>query len=155
MCLLSLQYPLGPKKSLRCRHFRVLRHCNTPIALIFPGTMIKQFARYLGAPIGKDLHEVLQSLYKREMHATGVHGKLLQVNEWSVYGLLRYVAVPRTHFLPTVMHPKLVNHYTDSFDAMTNERWNAITSISPQICGIRPFLCGGRFQQTKVVQGYQ
>ena len=70
--------PLDPPVLSPLQGVQTLQH---PLAPLFPGTSIKQFARYLGAPIGKDQNAVLQFLLKRKTHATGIHGKLSQLNE--------------------------------------------------------------------------
>ena len=89
-----------------------------------------QFVRYLGAPIGLDSGAVESFVQRWLDHATAIHGHLHPPNERSAYQLLRYVAVPRMTFLPSVMHPSLLRDYVDPFDKETETQWHRFTGLS-------------------------
>ena len=101
-----------------------------PMAVLFPGTAVGQFARYLGAPTGMDSGAVEAFVRRRLDHATSIHSHLHQLNDRSAYQLLRYVAVPRMTFLPSVMYPSLLSDYVDPFDTATDAQWRRITGLS-------------------------
>ena len=100
-----------------------------PLACLFQGSTCTNFARYLGAPIGTDSSAVARFVERRLAHAQSIHPFLHQLNARTAYSLLRYVALPRTFFLPSVMHPDLLPHYTTPFDDVTDDHWSRITGI--------------------------
>ena len=51
-----------------------------PMAVLFPGTTVGQFARYLGGPIGMDSGAVEAFVRRRLNHATSIHSHLHQLN---------------------------------------------------------------------------
>ena len=100
-----------------------------PLQFLFGTTTIADFARYLGAPIGSSLSRITAFVEDRRNHALSLHRFLPYIGKRAGYLILRFIAVARANFLPSVTHPDHVAGYANGFDVATARAWLELIEV--------------------------